>query len=350
MKLKREALLFLSIAGLMVSCNGNKNQQSIQPTIVNVAVATNTETDAPKEFSFISKPFRSSELSFRVGGPIDRFEVYAGNYYRQGDIIAEIDSRDFRIRKERTEGIYKQTKAEYERIKILYDKNNISASLYEKAHADYIAAKAAFDASTNELNDTKLIAPFNGYIGEVLIEKYQDVKATQPVITLVDIDQLKIEAYVSQEIAICAKDITNVNVRFDAIPERSFDAKVVETSKSATKNNLSYLLTAILPNPERELLAGMSGKLSFDVKGSSTKLTIPQSAVCHNPTDGDFVWTVNTQTQKVSKRKIGIGSILSNGIITVNSGLQENEVVAISGLRFLSEGMNITTGNRVALK
>ena len=47
---------------------------------------------------------------FRVGGPIDRFEVYAGNYYQRGDIIAEIDSRDFRIRKERAEAIYNQAK------------------------------------------------------------------------------------------------------------------------------------------------------------------------------------------------------------------------------------------------
>ena len=61
-----------------------------------------------REFSFISKPFKETELSFRVGGPIDRFEVYAGNYYQRGDIIAEIDSRDFRIRKERAEAIYNQ--------------------------------------------------------------------------------------------------------------------------------------------------------------------------------------------------------------------------------------------------
>mgnify|MGYP002231314522 FL=1 len=48
---------------------------------------------AEREFSFIAKPFKETELSFRVGGPIDRFEVYAGNYYHRGDIIAEIDSR-----------------------------------------------------------------------------------------------------------------------------------------------------------------------------------------------------------------------------------------------------------------
>ena len=45
------------------------------------------------------------QLSFRVGGPIDRFDVYAGNGYERGNIIAEIDPRDFRIRKERAEAV-----------------------------------------------------------------------------------------------------------------------------------------------------------------------------------------------------------------------------------------------------
>lgn len=121
---------------------------------------------AEREFSFIAKPFKETELSFRVGGPIDRFEVYAGNYYHRGDIIAEIDSRDFRIRKERAEAVYHQAKAEFERIKVLYEKNNLSASAYEKARADYTSAKTAYETAVNELEDTKLIAPFDGYIGK----------------------------------------------------------------------------------------------------------------------------------------------------------------------------------------
>lgn len=54
-------------------------------------------------------------------------DVYAGNHYKQGSIIAEIDPRDFHIRKERAEAIYHQAKAEFERIEKLYEKNNVSA-------------------------------------------------------------------------------------------------------------------------------------------------------------------------------------------------------------------------------
>lgn len=127
---------------------------------------------------------RTSELLFRVGGSIDRFEVYAGNYYPQGSVIVEIDPRDFRIRKERTEAVYTQMRTEFERIQKLYEKNNISSSQYEKTRADYIAVKTAFATASNELEDSRLIAPFNGYVSEVYIEKLQDVRAAQPVLSL----------------------------------------------------------------------------------------------------------------------------------------------------------------------
>ena len=269
---------------LLTSCSkGEKKTNEL--VRVKVAEVEILVPSAERESSFIAKPFKETELSFRVGGPIDRFEVYAGNYYHRGDIIAEIDSRDFRIRKERAEAVYHQAKAEFERIKVLYEKNNLSASAYEKARADYTSAKTAYETAVNELEDTKLIAPFDGYIGEVYIEKYQDVKATQSVVSFIDITQLKIEAYVTQEIAFQAKEIKEVGIRFDVRPEAVYPAKVIEVSKSTTRNNLSFLMTALLPNKQGEWPAGISGKMLLDLPATSSvpMVTVPQTALNHRP-------------------------------------------------------------------
>lgn len=343
MKIVVKSALILSFMAACVACSGTSEKNKDNEMTVNVSVAKKQQTNAQKEFAFISKPFRTSELSFRVGGPIDRFDVYAGNYYKRGELIASIDARDFRIRKERAEAIYNQAKAEADRIEILYNKNNVSASAYEKAKADCTAAKTAFQTASNELNDTRLIAPFDGYVGDVYIEKHQDVKATQPVISLVDINQLKIEVYVTQDIAFNSGDLKSVNLFFDATPDKTYSAKVVEISKSTTKNNLSYLLTALLPNPDRRLLAGMSGKVSFEVsaKTASTVITIPQTALCHRPTVGDYVWVVDKQTNLVSQRKVTKGDLQPNGVISILDGISEGETVALSGLRFLSDGMQV---------
>lgn len=223
-------------------------------------------------------------------------------------------------------------------------KNNISASTYEKAKAEYTSAKTAFQTAANELNDTRLVAPFDGYVGEVFIEKYQEVKATQPIISFIDLDQLKIETYVTQDIALQAEQLQQAELRFDAVADRTYPATILEISKSTTPNNLSYLLTARLPNPDRQLPAGMSGKLYMPSPDSSSRqaiISIPQQALCHRPAEGDYVWIVNPQNHQVAKRKIIPDKLLDNGYLAVKEGLQADELVAVSGLRFLSEGMPV---------
>lgn len=332
---------------LLVSCTGKKGNE--QPRIIVKTEKTVQFFSANgKEYSFISRPYRTSELSFRVGGPIDRFDVYAGNYYKQGSIIAEIDPRDFRIRKEHTEAVYKQMKAEFERIQKLYERNNISASQYEKTRADYTTAKATFDMASNELEDSRLVAPFNGYVGEVYIEKFQDVKATQPVLSLIDIDRLKIEIYVTQEVASTAQLLDSVEVRFDTQPDKVYKAKIAEVSKGTTRNNLSYLLTALLPNPDGKLLAGMSGKVLLNIPSGSKDagVVIPQMALCHRPTEGDFVWIVNESNDEVNRRKVKKGNLLPDGKVIIAEGLGSDETIVTSGLRFLSDGMKVALSSK----
>ncbi len=341
MIIKMKKLYLAVIIGLCTTACGSKSADGTQPVVVKTAVVEQTDAAARQSFAFISQPRRTSQLSFRVGGPIDRFDVYVGNSYKRGGIIAEIDPRDFKIRKERAESVYKQAQAEYERLKSLYEKNNISASTYDKAKAEWISAKTAFETASNELADTKLIAPFSGYIGELFIEKFQDVKPTQPIVTLIDIGELKIEAYVTQEIALRSQGLERVNLCFDAMPDKIYTARVVEVSKSTTANNLSYLLTALLPNADGALLAGMSGKVFFDTTRATPALTVPQQALCHRPTEGDYVWVVSDGV--ASQRKITVGKLLHQGVATIAEGLQAGDVVAVSGLRFLSDGMSVTT-------
>ena len=332
MKIRLNPVLLVGIALLFVSCKGKdvKKEEGIE---VNTVRVSSVSTDGDTEFAFIAQPFRTSELSFRVSGPIDRFDVYAGSRYARGSIIAGIDPRDFRIRRNRAEAVYLQAKAEYERIRVLF----------ENAKADYVSAKSAFEMAVNELEDTKLIAPFNGYVGEVYLEKFQDVKASQPVISFIDIDRLKIEVYVTQDIACTIQPRDTIRLRFDTQPGRLYMANVVEVSKGTTRNNLSYLLTAILPNEDNRLLSGMSGKALLEtVPVVSGNISIPQVALCHRPSVGDYVWVVNPETNRVARQSVTVGELLPDGTVRIEEGLQAGEVVATSGLRFLSDGMEVS--------
>ena len=329
----------LSLGLMLGACGGNSSSQE-ETIIVKTATASTYSNETAKEFPIITQPFRTTELSFRVSGPIDRLDVYAGNYYRRGDIIAEIDPRDYRIRRERAEAVYRQAKAEYERISALYQKNNLSASTYEKARAEYTSAKAAFDTAVNELEDTRLVAPFNGYV-----------------VTFIDIDQLKIEAYVTQDIAYRVQPRQNVLLTLDVQPDTELEAQIAEVSKGTTQNNLSYLVTALFPNKEARLLAGMSGKIRFEESTSELSdstatgehlVCIPQTALYNRPTVGSYVWTVHPESGIVSQRKVSVSKLLPHGNAGITAGLQPGEIVATSSLRFLSDGMKVKIQQQVS--
>ena len=182
----KKVLLFLACTYCLISCNNQSPKEEKAPN-VKIIHAEKLKASPERSYSFISQPYRTTELSSRVGGPIYTFEAQSGQFYRKGDLISAIDDRDFQIRKQRAEAVFKQAEADYRRISNLYEKGNISGTNYEKAKADYEKAQADFTTAANELKDTKLYAPFDGYIQNVNIERYQEVKTSYPIVSFIDL-------------------------------------------------------------------------------------------------------------------------------------------------------------------
>ena len=207
----------------MCVCSRTPQEQTSFPS-VKVVHAEVMEAPSSRCYTFISQPYRLSELSFRVGGPVHAFDVQQGQFFRKGQLIAVIDERDFVIQKQRTEALYRQAEVDYARISSLYAKDNISGMNYEQAKANYERTKADYEAAVNAWEDSRLYAPFDGYVQQAHIERYQDVKPSVPVVTFIDLSRIKVEAYVPEDMALQMrqKDSVACVVRFNALPDREF--------------------------------------------------------------------------------------------------------------------------------
>lgn len=340
--------LVLSICvWLALSC-GREAAPAEETLVVTGAAVESCPAEPLHEFAFLAKPYSSVNLSFRVGGPLSGEVLLPGKFYRQGEVITTIDPRDFIIRRERAEAVYTQAQGEFKRVEALYKMNNVSASAYDKAKADWVSAKTAFETAANELNDTRLVAPFSGYLGEVFVERFQDVRPVQPVLNFVELDKLKIEAYVPQAVAAGAGALKEVALRFDLLPDKTFSARVTGITQSTLSNNISYLLTAEMENTRQSgLLAGMSGKMILEGKAGDKKageepreVMIPQTALMHRPETGACVWVI--EGNLVSLRKVVPGDLITGGKIRIKEGLSEGEQVATCSLRFISQGLRVT--------
>ena len=86
---------------------------------------------------------------------------------------------------------------------------------------------------------------------------------------------------------------------FDALPEQVFTSSETYLTRTATSNNISFQLTALIDNPSNSLPGGMAGSLSLSLPLTSTpSVLIPQAAVCHNAEKGSYVWTVRADAMQ----------------------------------------------------
>lgn len=334
----------LPLLMLVCGCGSEENvpdDRTSVPIVGSSAAYLYSEPDY-KEFPFIAKPRRVTELSFRVSGELSDFDALPGTRYKKGDVIAKIDQRDYVIRRDEAESFFREAEAEYLRMKRLYDKNNVSASAFEKSRADYISAKSEMERAVNALEDSYLTAPFDGYVSEVFVENYQDVRATEPIVSFVDVSQLKIELFVTEDVVMRRDGLENISLSLNAFPGKRFDVDVEECSRTTTSNNLSYKMTLLLDNPGEKLPAGISGKVSFnmeDEKGDS--VVVPHKAVCHRPSVGDYLWIVGPDAGRVSLRRVKLGGLLPGGGCIITEGVKAGERVATGNLRFLSDGAEV---------
>lgn len=341
---KITGVLFLSL--LFSSCQKQRQVEQDNFLVEVVLPAKAVLTETLREYPFISAPYNETQLSFRVNGPVRDFDLRSGQAFKKGDLLLAIDDRDFLVRKQQAEAVYLQAEGEFKRINALYEKNNISGSNYERAKAEYLVSKSNLESTENALQDTRLIAPYDGYIQAVHIEPFQDVKATQPIVTFIELDRLKIETFISEDIALLLNDADKlkqhlVTLRFDNTPDTEVSPSKVYVSKSTTHNNLSFLLTAILPNPDKKWLGGMSGSLALRLPEGceEERLYLPLHAVCHRPSKGDFVWIV--KDNKACLTPIKIGKLAGNQI-EILQGIDEDDLVISTRQSFLSENKVVT--------
>lgn len=328
-----------------MACTPTVQTEPNPPSVKVVEVDTVYE-QSRRSYTFISQPYRVTELSFRVGGPVHLLDVQSGQFFRKGELIAAIDNRDFVVRKQRAEAIYRQAEADYKRVANLYAKDNISGMNYEKAKADYEKAKADYEDAVNELQDTRLYAPFDGYVQQVHIDCFQDVKPASPVVTFIDLSKIKIEAYVPEDMAIhfSSQLKDSCRVHFDTQQGQTFIPTEMFLTQSTSQNNISYLLTVLLDNHDGNLFGGMSGSIEIPYPSSVfdvASITIPQTAVCHHTDKGTFVWQVDKQNQ-VCMVPIKLGKLRRNDSVEVLSGLSAGDRIATTHLSYLSEHEKIT--------
>ena len=300
-----------------------------------------------KGFPGVTKENQESQMSFRVDGPIIKYNVVEGAEVRKGALIAEIDPRDYKVMVQSTEARYNQTKAESDRFYRLWKKGSVAKNDYDRRYANYLEAEAAWEDAKNALKDTKLYAPYTGFYGPKLAELGEEVRQKQAITTLIDLSVLEVNTTIPEQLAVQLLSFDKYEVRLETYPDIVFNASLKELEKKPTSEGFPLHLYLDHVNQQNDktqvkIGAGMSCRVNIILKKDQNdegKVIIPITAVFEGDSDDNMaVWIIDPENNIVNKQNIVVGDLVGNDNVHVVKGLSIGQQIVVAGVQRLTEG------------
>ncbi len=360
MQLSRYLVLFSGLTLFITGCTPTESSSLTTLRPVKTAIVNAPLSVHKGVFPGVAEATQAANLSFRVSGPLTNLPAIKGNSISQGDLLAQIDQRDYEVQVRNVSALLENAQASLRQLKKQYQRSvtlqqsspGIISQLVidkDKAAVDVAAAQvkaysAQLEASKDALKYTSLVAPFSGEVVERFVDNFEDVNAKQPVLRLLDTSQIEMTVDLPIHWAKSVSALSDIKVSFNAYPNLSLEANVKEIGNEASNTTNTYPLTVIMSQPKDiHILPGTVGQLHLSVTNSpqqNANIVIPDTAIFSSDADTSAVWVVNQETQMVSKKTIEIATITPKGVI-VSSGIKPGERIVTGGVHALSDGQQV---------
>ncbi len=294
-----------------------------------------------REFTGRVKEAAEINMAFRISGPIHKLPVEEGKFVKKGELIAEIDPRDYQVQLASAKARLKQLKAETERVETLFKKKRVARNNYEKMVASRDMAEAAYRSAVNALKDTKLKAPFSGYIQEKFFDNHEIVSAGRPVVSIVNLEYLEVETEIPSSLYMKRDKIKGYSCTISTIPGKTFFLEPVNIRKKANHNQLYKVILELTSEGEFKPAPGMTADIRVEITESTGQIEIPVESL-FNSKGSTCVWVYNPKTSTVKTLKIETGTVSSTGTATVIRGLNTGMTIVTAGVNSLRENQKVS--------
>lgn len=312
-----------------------------------------------RSFSGIAEAGQESRLSFRVSGTIEQVAVKVGDRVHTGQLIARLDATDYELQKQEAEAALARARAQarnaeanYARVRALYENRNASRNDLDAARAASESAAAAMQASQTrlelartQLGYTRLKAPTDGAIASVPAEADENVSSETVVAVLTAGAMPEVSVAVPESYISGIERGSQVTVRFDTLPQRSFVARVTEVGVAATTYATTYPVTVRLEQADSSIRPGMAAEVSFRFRqrvDGGNRFLVPPEAVGEDR-QGRFVFIVEpgeTGTGTIRRQPVGVGELTAEGL-EILSGLKDGDRIVTAGVALIHDGQQV---------
>ncbi len=350
--MSKYGLIIISCIFLLLGCE-DKSTKEESVRFVKSAQLGDIKTQREKNYPAIVSATQKVELAFQVPGQLIKFPVAKGQVVVMGDVLAELDPRDYQHTLDEKKALLEQTTKDYARFQELLRTNSIAKVRVDAKKADFKVAKAQAARAQKSFDDTKLKAPFDGIVADKFVENFENIKAKQPIVNLQDISFVEFIINAPEQDVFHIDDITEVsadklgpiigNIRLESLPNKSFPVHLKEYATEADPNTQTYEITLTMENPDNiNIFPGMTATFIPEIT-SETKDTylVPVTAVFPGENNQNYIWVISDDGT-VKKIPVEVGP-MENDYIQIHTSEKKGTSIVTAGTAYIQEGMKVIT-------
>lgn len=384
-KSKKKLIIFGSLGLLVIFLlilvfTAGSKEDIILVTTEKVEKRTITQTVAATgkiepEFKVVITP--------EVTGEIVELPVKEGDFVKKGQLLIRIKGDQYKAQKEQLEAGLQGAKAtlkireaelqkitaDYNRIKELHAKNLASDSEKEAAEANFLTAKASYDAAVANVNQsearlkevleslykTTIYSPMDGVITSLNVEVGERVLGSgftqgTEIMTVSDLQNIEAVVEVDENDVVLLSQGDTAIVKVDAFKDIEFKGVVTQIGNSAMTRGLgtqeevvNFEVRIKLLNPDEKLRPGMSCTADIQTETVTDVIAVPIQSVTirsevAKPSDKEDEEEVTQKKQSGKNDKPKeIVFIVEDGkakAVEVTTGISDDDYIEIkSGLK-----------------
>lgn len=206
-----------------------------------------------------TEPDRWIQLKAETEGRVVSISVERGATVATGQTIVQLDMRAREAQLTEAEALIRQRELEYEAAARLLEQQFVSEAELAGLNAMLVAARAARERITLDIERTRIQAPFNAVVYDRLVEIGDYVAIGDPIAELVDVDPIVVVGDINErDIGALAVGDTG-RARVLGGPE--VEGRIRYLAPIATESTRSFRVELEIPNPDVSLRIGTSAEL-----------------------------------------------------------------------------------------
>jgi len=337
-------LFSILLHGCEPTAVNDPEDQSIRPAKIFLVRAS----DGNIRHKFVGRvdAAQTVDMSFEVSGTLAELSVLEGQTIAAGTLVASLDSTDFELSVREAAVQLKLASQDLKRKLKLLGEKGISPALVDDARAVYELRQVRHDQALEALSDTRIVAPFEGYIARRYLNNHVNVRSGEKIVRINDLSELFVYASIPEKLAatVTPDRVISQQARFAFAPGEVFPLTYRENTGEADAVAQTYRVTFAMPKPEgRNILPGMTASVEVEIVPNDDDLriiTIPIAALVTSADKSFYVWIYDPVTQLVQKRAVEIGTPAGRGV-PITAGLNDGEMIVATGASQLQQGMAV---------